>query len=87
MSEIDGTTPETVFDLSHLFYDFHNYEVKTKITTRLTWMIVANLVSTLITNPLDVCLSKMATQHYQYRNENESYLKYPSLWKALKQVK
>lgn len=56
-----GTKPETVHELSHLFYEFHNYEIKTKITTRLTFLIFANAVSTLLTNPIDVCLTKIAT--------------------------
>jgi hypothetical protein len=60
-SEIYGTKPETVHELSHLFYEFHHYEIKTKITTRLTFLILANAVSTLLTNPIDVCLTKMAT--------------------------
>jgi hypothetical protein len=44
-----------------MFYEFHNYEIKTKITTRLSFLILANFVSTLLTNPIDVCVSKMAT--------------------------
>jgi len=58
---MNGTIPETVHDLSHFFYEFHNYEIKTKITTRLTFLILANAVATFLTNPFDVCLSKMAT--------------------------
>lgn len=61
MTEMNGTANETVHDLSHHFYEFHNYEIKTVFTTRLTMLILANVVSTFITNPFDVCLSKMAT--------------------------
>lgn len=60
-SEMYGTKAETVHELSHLFYEFHNYEIKTKITTRLSFLILANAVSTLLTNPIDVCLTKIAT--------------------------
>lgn len=61
VAEMEGTIPETVHDLSHHFYEFHNHEIKTNHTTRLTFMILANFVGTLVTNPFDVCLSKMAT--------------------------
>ena len=63
LSEMQNTTPESVHDLSYLFYEFHHYEIKTKITTRLTFLIGANLLATLMTNPFDVALSKMATQN------------------------
>lgn len=45
------------------FYEYHNYTVKTNFTTRLTLMIVANAIACLITNPFDVCLSKILTQN------------------------
>jgi hypothetical protein len=61
ISEMNGTKPESVFELSHIFYEFHNYEIKTKITTRLTYLVLANAVATFLTNPIDVCLTKMAT--------------------------
>ena len=32
------------------------------MTTRLTMLLLGNLVATLITNPFDVCLSKLTTQ-------------------------
>ena len=57
-----GDQAETVTDLSHLFYEFHSYEIKTKVTTRLTALILGNMIATLITNPFDVVLSKLATQ-------------------------
>jgi hypothetical protein len=63
--EMEGRTPETVHDHAHLFYEFHNYEVKQNHTFRLTGMIIANLFATIVTNPIDVCLSKMATQRKQ----------------------
>lgn len=61
MNEFQGLPFESVHDLSYLFYEFHNYEIKTKITTRLTFLILANFFATLITNPIDVCVSKIAT--------------------------
>ena len=45
------------------FYEYHNYKVKTNFTTRLTLMIIANAVACLITNPIDVCLTKILTQN------------------------
>ena len=57
---------ESSHDLSHLFFDFHNYEVKTKMTSRITVFIVANALATFLTNPFDVVLSKLATQQPQY---------------------
>ena len=62
---MNGLPEESVHELSHLFYEFHNYSIHTKITTRLTFLILANLFGTLITNPLDVCLSKIASQQKQ----------------------
>ena len=53
---------ESTHELSHLFFDFHNYELKTKMTTRITCLIFANAIATLITNPFDVVLSKISTQ-------------------------
>lgn len=61
-TSMNGLPEETVNDVSHLFYEFHNYEIKTGINTRLTAMIAVNALATLLTNPLDVVLSKMATQ-------------------------
>ncbi len=87
ISEINGTRPETVHELSHIFYEFHNYDIKTKITMRLTFLVVANAVATLLTNPLDVCLTKIATQHKQL-NESSGELKwkYRGLLSTLSQV-
>ena len=56
-----GEPLETHQELSYLFYEFHNYEIYTSMTTRLTLLILGNLVGTLATNPFDVCLTKMAT--------------------------
>ena len=53
---------ESVHDLSYIFYEFHNYDIKTKITSRLSVLLIANLIATLITNPIDVCLTKIMTQ-------------------------
>lgn len=61
MTAMQGLPQESVHDLSYVFYEFHNYEIKTKITTRLTFLILANLLATVVTNPIDVCVSKMAT--------------------------
>jgi len=57
-----GNNHETMADLGYLFYDFHNVEIKTKVTTRLTSLLCANAVATLVTNPFDVVLSKILTQ-------------------------
>ena len=48
-------------DLQPIFYEHHNYIIKTRFTTRLTMLIAANFIGTLITNPIDVCLSKIMT--------------------------
>jgi len=48
-------------DISYLFYDFHNYDVKTRIHIRYIMLVIANVVATLVTNPVDVCLSKILT--------------------------
>ncbi len=86
-SEIYGERSETVHELSHLFYEFHNYEIKTKITTRLTFLILANVVSTLLTNPIDVCLTKIATQHKQLNESTgKQFWKYRGLFQTLRQV-
>lgn len=44
-----------------MFYDWHTYEIRTNYTTRLTMLILANMVGTLLTNPIDVCLTKTLT--------------------------
>lgn len=81
VSEMNGTVPESVHDLQHHFYDFHSYEIKTKITTRLSFLILANFIATALTNPLDVCLSKMATQQKQVKVETaQKYWKYTNIF-------
>ena len=57
-----GEPLETHQSLSYLFYEFHNYEVKTLMTTRISLLLIGNFVATLLTNPFDVVLSKLATQ-------------------------
>jgi len=52
-------------DLKHILYEFHNYEVKSSLNQRLTGLIVANMIATLLTNPLDVVISKILTQNPQ----------------------
>ena len=49
-------------DISYLFYDIHNYDIKTRIHIRYLLLVLANLVATIVTNPIDVCLSKILTQ-------------------------
>ena len=86
ISVMNGTIPESVHDLQYHFYEFHNYEIKTKVTTRLTLLIFANLVSTLLTNPIDVCLSKIATQQRQISEQGKFFLKYTGLLQCLRTV-
>ena len=57
-----GEPLETHNQLSYLFYEFHNYDVQSKMTTRISLLILSNLFATLVTNPFDVCLTKLATQ-------------------------
>lgn len=52
---------ETFNDISYMFYEYHNYEIKTKMQYRYLYLIFANLIATLVTNPIDVCLSKILT--------------------------
>ena len=52
---------ESLDEISHLFYEFHNYDVKTKVHVRFMMLVMANLAATLLTNPIDVCLSKILT--------------------------
>jgi len=68
-------------DLQPHFYEYHNYTIKTQFTTRLTLLIAANMVATLVTNPIDVCLSKIMTQ-----NPYEQKAKYNGLIHALRTV-
>lgn len=58
----NGLPVENTNDLSHLFYEIHHYELKHKMTTRLSLLIIANVIATALTNPLDVVLTKLATQ-------------------------
>ena len=68
-----GEPLETHRQLSYLFYEFHNYEVKSHMTTRITLLLAGNLVATLLTNPFDVCLSKLATQQRQVPDRTMKY--------------
>lgn len=68
---------ESFEDIKHMFYDYHNYDVKTKLHTRYLYMIIANLFATFLTNPIDVCLTKILTQQEP---------KYTGLFNALKTV-
>jgi len=43
------------------------------MTTRLTLLLCGNLVATLLTNPFDVCLSKIATQQLQQPGNVRKY--------------
>ena len=52
----------------HLFIEYHNYDVKTKMNFRFLLMLLGNLVATLITNPIDVCLTKLITQQERKYN-------------------
>lgn len=56
-----------------MFYEFHNYEVKNNMTTRLTLLLLGNLLATLFTNPFDVCLSKLATQQPDIQTNKMKY--------------
>jgi hypothetical protein len=52
---------ESFDEISYMFHDYHNYDVKTKIHVRYLYMLLANLVATLVTNPIDVCVTKIMT--------------------------
>ena len=52
---------ESFEEISHMFYEYHNYEIKTKLHVRYLYFIFANLIATLVTNPIDVCLTKILT--------------------------
>ncbi len=52
---------ESLDEISFIFYDFHNYDIKTKLHIRFLGLLVANLVATVLTNPIDVCVSKLMT--------------------------
>ena len=57
----DAGYNDSISDMQSIFYEHHNYVIKTSFTTRLTMLIIANFVGTVITNPIDVCLSKILT--------------------------
>lgn len=78
-----GEDLETHQQLSYLFYEFHNYEVKNNMTTRLSLLLLGNLVATLFTNPFDVCLSKLATQQIDFETNK---LKYSGFYNCLTTV-
>ena len=68
-------------ELQPFFYEYHNYSIKTPFTTRITILIFSNLVATALTNPIDVCLSKIMTQ-----NPYQEKAKYKGLLDALRTV-
>ena len=69
--------------MQSVFWEHHNYHVKTNYTTRLTMLIVTNLLATLQTNPIDVCLSKILTQS---QKDEQGLVKYRGLYRTLKTV-
>jgi hypothetical protein len=64
--------------MQHIFYEYHNYQIKSSYTTRLSILLFSNLIATLITNPIDVCLSKILTQ--------KPHQKYTGLFMAMRTV-
>lgn len=58
----NGDEHATIQNKYHLFIEHHNYKISTALHNRFLLMLLANLVGTLITNPIDVCLSKLLTQ-------------------------
>jgi hypothetical protein len=52
---------ETFEEISYMFYDYSNYEVRTRLHIRYLYLILANMIGTLLTNPIDVCLTKIMT--------------------------
>ena len=52
--EDKGEVNATYQSKLHLFIEFHNYENKTAMNIRFLIMIFANLIGTLVTNPIDV---------------------------------
>lgn len=73
----NGEKDATMKSKSHLFMEYHNYEIKTPMQTRFLLMVYANLVATVVTNPIDVCLTKLLTQREK---------KYRGLIDCLRQV-
>ena len=70
-----------------MFYEFHNYDIKTKITSRLLMLLVSNFIATLMTNPMDVVLSKLATQQLLPPDETgKRKFKYTGFFNCLKTV-
>lgn len=68
---------ESFEDIKHMFYDYHNYDVKTKMHIRYVYMVLATFIATLITNPIDVCTTKIMTQQEK---------KYTGFWNCLATV-
>jgi len=50
----NGEPTATLKNKKHLFMEYHNYNVQTPMHYRFLMMLVANLVGTIITNPIDV---------------------------------
>lgn len=73
---------DSMDDLKAIFYDHQNYDIKTNFTTRLTLLLLANFVGTLLTNPFDVCLTKILTQN----PKDSSRVKYRGLVHTLRTV-
>lgn len=60
--EVKGESDASYQNKSHLFIDHHSYKIKTPMQIRFLLMLLANAVGTLITNPIDVCMTKLITQ-------------------------
>ena len=58
----NGESNATLKSKAYLFMDYHNYKISTEMQTRFLLMLYANAVGTVITNPIDVCLTKLVTQ-------------------------
>jgi hypothetical protein len=58
----NGEPEATLRSKMYLFVDYHNYKISTPMHFRFLWMLFANLLGTILTNPIDVCLTKIVTQ-------------------------
>ena len=58
----NGEENATLKSKAHLFMDYHSYKINTQMQTRFLLMLYANLVATILTNPIDVCMTKIMTQ-------------------------
>ena len=78
----DAGYDDSMKSMQGLIYDYHHYNIKTGYLVRFWMTIFGNLLATIVTNPIDVALTKIMTQHPKKPDE----MKYKGLISTMKTI-